>query len=43
MQITDLHLGENRDNDVSTIMMIKMIQEKEDVDFIAVTGDLVSG
>jgi predicted MPP superfamily phosphohydrolase len=43
MQITDLHLGENRENDVSTIMMIKMIQEKEDVDFIAVTGDLVSG
>jgi predicted MPP superfamily phosphohydrolase len=23
--------------------MLKMIQEKEEVDFIAVTGDLVSG
>jgi len=43
MQITDLHLGEKHVNDVSTDLMIKMIVEKEDVDFIAVTGDLVSG
>ena len=43
MQITDLHLGENHENDVSTDLMIKMIVEKEEVDFIAVTGDLVSG
>jgi len=43
MQITDLHLGETYEKDSQTDSMIKMIVEKEEIDFIAVTGDLVSG
>jgi|688.fasta_scaffold1663360_1 predicted MPP superfamily phosphohydrolase len=43
MQLTDLHFAEDRNRDLQTINMIKEIIRKEDPDFIAITGDLVSG
>lgn len=43
MQLTDLHLGENEDDDLLTLQMIRDIIAKEQPDFAAVTGDIVSG
>ena len=43
MQITDLHLGEDPEKDKKTINMIWQMYMKEEPDFIAITGDLVSG
>ena len=43
MQVTDLHFGEDPDRDDQTINMIRDVIRKEDPDFMAVTGDLVSG
>jgi len=43
MQITDLHFGEDDERDLSTIQMIESIVRKEQPDFMAITGDLISG
>ena len=43
MQLTDLHFAEDRNRDLQTISMIREIIRKEDPDFIAITGDLISG
>lgn len=43
MQLTDLHFGESKERDDSTVRMIKDIIRKEDPDFMAITGDLISG
>ena len=45
MQLTDLHFGEPNKSelDTSTLQMIINLIEKEKPDFIAITGDLVSG
>lgn len=43
MQLTDLHFGENDERDEKTIRMIQDIVRKEDPDFMAITGDLISG
>ena len=45
MQFTDLHFGEPRQAalDEETIILIKSLITKEKPDFIAVTGDIVSG
>lgn len=42
-QFTDLHFGEDEDRDAQTINMISEVIRKEEPDFIAVTGDVVSG
>jgi predicted MPP superfamily phosphohydrolase len=43
MQVTDLHFGEDEERDGKTIAMIRDIIRKESPDFLAVTGDLISG
>lgn len=44
MQLTDLHLGESRLHlDYETLTMIEHLIDKEQPDFIAITGDIVSG
>ena len=45
MQLTDLHFGElgQSSNDSLTLGMIRQMIEKEQPDFVAITGDLVSG
>lgn len=43
MQVTDLHFGEDAERDDKTISMIRDIIRKEQPDFLAVTGDLISG
>ena len=43
MQMTDLHFGESDDMDLKTQELIKNLIEKENPDYIAVTGDIVSG
>lgn len=43
MQLTDLHFGENDKRDAATARAVKDWVEKEEPDFIAVTGDLISG
>ena len=43
MQLTDLHFGEDEDRDTKTIQMVKELIRKEQPDFLAVTGDLISG
>jgi len=43
MQLTDLHFGEDVKRDEDTILMIKDLIRKEEPDFLAITGDLVSG
>ncbi len=43
MQLTDLHFGESDERDQKTINMIKEIIRKENPDFMAITGDLISG
>ena len=43
VQFTDLHLGEDEARDESTFKMMKDVIRKEEPDFVAITGDLVSG
>jgi predicted MPP superfamily phosphohydrolase len=43
MQLTDLHLGEDWHLDQKTMTMVSEMIDKEQPDFIAVTGDIVSG
>ena len=43
VQLTDLHLGEDPDRDAQTVQMIKNLISKENPDFVAITGDVVSG
>ena len=48
MQLTDLHFGEGSvgksgELDHTTLHMIRSLIQKENPDFIAVTGDLISG
>ena len=43
MQLTDLHFGEDQQRDLKTIDMIIEIIRKENPDFMAITGDLISG
>lgn len=45
MQLTDLHLGESGQGmyDITTLNMIGSFIEKERPDFVAITGDIVSG
>ena len=45
MQLTDLHFGETHHAklDAETLDMIVKMIEKEQPDFVAVTGDIVSG
>ena len=46
MQLTDLHLGENTNklhNDTLTLQLIESLIGKEQPDFVAITGDIVSG
>lgn len=43
MQVTDLHFAEDLERDNKTIDMINEIIRKESPDFMAVTGDLISG
>jgi len=45
MQLTDLHLGEigNSHSDHETVHFIRSLVAKENPDFIAITGDIVSG
>ena len=43
MQLTDLHFGEDNEGDERTIDEIKQLIRKETPDFVAVTGDIVSG
>jgi hypothetical protein len=38
-----LHLGEDEARDESTFKMMKDVIRKEEPDFVAITGDLVSG
>ena len=43
MQLTDLHFGESLEADRLTMRAITAWVNKEKPDFVAVTGDLVSG
>ena len=43
MQLTDLHFGENMEADEKTVEEIQDMIRKEEPDFVAVTGDIVSG
>ena len=43
MQFTDLHFGESPEADETTEVEIKELIRKETPDFVAVTGDIVSG
>ena len=43
IQLTDIHLGERHDLDAKTGHLIKDLLVKEKPDFIAITGDWVSG
>lgn len=45
MQLTDLHLGESGQSqyDQSTLNMIGLLIQKEQPDYVAITGDIVSG
>ena len=43
MQLTDLHFGENVEADRLTMRAITAWCNKEKPDFVAITGDLVSG
>ena len=43
MQLTDTHFGESLEADERTIDEIKDMIRKEEPDFVAVTGDIVSG
>ena len=43
MQLTDLHFGESPEGDERTIDEVKELIRKETPDFVAVTGDIVSG
>ena len=43
MQLTDLHFGENLEGDEKTIAEVQDLIRKESPDFVAVTGDIVSG
>jgi len=43
VQFTDLHFGEDKDFDLRTMEIEKIILESEKPDFVVITGDLVSG
>ena len=43
MQLTDTHFGEDAALDEVTQKMLTELIEKEKPDFVAVTGDIVSG
>ena len=43
MQLTDLHFGEDPKADEKTVDEIQDMIRKEQPDFVAVTGDIVSG
>ena len=43
MQLTDLHMGEDEELNQKTVDLIENMIGKERPDFIAITGDLVSG
>jgi len=45
MQLTDLHLGEpgQHKSDEETLILIDSLLFKEKPDFVAITGDIVSG
>lgn len=43
LQFTDLHYGEGDHLDESTTNLMRKLVQAEDPDFIAFTGDMVSG
>ena len=43
MHVTDLHLGESHEEDERTYSFLNVAMHKEQPDFVAITGDLVSG
>ena len=41
--MTDLHYGEDLENDFNTTRLMKNLIKEESPDFLAFTGDMVSG